>query len=193
MKVIFLDNDGVICLSAQWGSRIKKRQKWQKHNRIDATDEEMPVDCRFDHFDAKAIKVLNKIIEETGAELVVSSDWRLYANLTELQEYYTAYGISKPPISVTKQMKDFDSDLFALASWKGWSGQIRADEIHLWLKEHPEVTSWVAVDDIDMGRKPEQRGDSEWGLENFVLTPRAYEGIKQSGIKEKIIAILNAK
>jgi hypothetical protein len=28
------------------------------------------------------------------------------------------------------------------------------------------------------------------GLENFVLTPRSSEGIKQSGIKEKIINFL---
>jgi hypothetical protein len=26
-----------------------------------------------------------------------------------------------------------------------------------------------------------------WGLENFVLTPRSREGIKQSGIKEQIL------
>ena len=27
MKVIFLDNDGVICLSTEWGGRFKKQQK----------------------------------------------------------------------------------------------------------------------------------------------------------------------
>jgi hypothetical protein len=32
--------------------------------------------------------------------------------------------------------------------------------------------------------------DRSWGLENFVHTPRSYEGIKQSGIKEKIINFL---
>jgi len=26
-----------------------------------------------------------------------------------------------------------------------------------------------------------------WGLANFVLTPRSNEGIKQSGVKEKIL------
>jgi hypothetical protein len=31
----------------------------------------------------------------------------------------------------------------------------------------------------------------EWGLTNFVLTPKSIEGIKQSGIKEKIITFLN--
>ena len=30
MKVIFLDHDGVICLSGNWGSRFKKQQKARK-------------------------------------------------------------------------------------------------------------------------------------------------------------------
>jgi hypothetical protein len=28
---------------------------------------EMPLECRFDNFNQKAVKVLNQIIEETGA------------------------------------------------------------------------------------------------------------------------------
>ncbi len=28
MKVIFLDHDGVICLSSEWGNRFKKQDKW---------------------------------------------------------------------------------------------------------------------------------------------------------------------
>jgi hypothetical protein len=30
----------------------------------------------------------------------------------------------------------------------------------------------------------------DWGLTNFVLTPKSIEGIKQTGIKEKIIKYL---
>ena len=32
MKVIFLDNDGVICLSNNWGGRSKKRAKYRSAN-----------------------------------------------------------------------------------------------------------------------------------------------------------------
>jgi hypothetical protein len=32
--------------------------------------------------------------------------------------------------------------------------------------------------------------EMDWGLTNFVLTPSSIEGIKQSGIKEKIINYL---
>jgi hypothetical protein len=33
--------------------------------------------------------------------------------------------------------------------------------------------------------------EMDWGLTNFVLTPKGSEGIKQNGIKEKIIKFLN--
>ena len=31
----------------------------------------------------------------------------------------------------------------------------------------------------------------DWGLDNFVLTPKGNEGLKQSGIKEKVLSFLN--
>ena len=85
MKVLFLDNDGVICLSNNWGGRAKKWAKYRSENPNSSNDKkDAPVDVRFDDFDEKAIKVLNSILEETGAEIVVSSDWRFHANLEEL-------------------------------------------------------------------------------------------------------------
>ena len=88
MKVIFLDNDGVICLSNNWGSRSKKAQEYRAKNgieqRLSSSNRDLPVDCRLDNFDTKAIKVLNEILEKTGAEIVVSSDWRFHATLVAL-------------------------------------------------------------------------------------------------------------
>lgn len=197
MKILFLDNDGVICLSNNWGERAKKWANFKRDNPdVEFTDR--PVQCRFDDFDDKAVKVLNEILEETGADIVVSSDWRLHANLEELGEYYESQGIIKKPIAVTDQFQD----LFP----KEWNAfRFRADlelersmEINHWLENHPEVTHWVAVDDLDMSIKflgdrfaAEDDSDKKPGLTNFVLTPRSREGIKQSGVKEKIIEFLN--
>jgi len=180
MKVIFLDHDGVICLSLNWGSRSKKP---------DYRDKTTPLDNRMDNFDEKAVKVLNKIIEETGAEIVISSDWKLHGTLEEMQEMFRTRGI-KAPIDYTPRLQDLDGDLSALCNWKGWLAQARSTEIQEWLKRHPEVTHWVAVDDLDMGLKPKMRGDADWGLNNFVLTPRSNEGIKQSGVQQKIVKYL---
>ena len=36
-----------------------------------------------DDFDSKAVKLLNRILDETGAEIVVSSDWRNWSTLEQ--------------------------------------------------------------------------------------------------------------
>lgn len=172
MKVIFLDHDGVICLAGEWGSRFKNKEG---------------LDSVFDRFNEKAIDVLNEIIEETDCEIVVSSDWRLYVPLEQMQELYRIRGIKKPPIDYTPEI---DWSLHKGVK----SASARVIEINQWLDEHPEVTNWVAVDDMWMGITPNKLSlrlqYQEWGLKNFVHTPHSYEGIKQSGVKDKIIKLL---
>lgn len=191
MKVIFLDNDGVICLSGNWGSRYKKARQYmidnnvQEHDPIMMNPKTRPVLVRFDNFDTKAIKVLNEILEKTGAEIVVSSDWKLHANLEELGEYYESQGIIKKPIAVTPRLEEFDEETAALFQWRSWLERARCLEIQEWLKHNP-VDAWVSVDDLNMSNEYLNPG-----LDNFVLTPRSDEGIKQSGIKEKIIKFLS--
>ena len=196
MKVIFLDNDGVICLSNNWGGRYKKRRNSIKEGVIsrDTVVSKLPVEFRFDNFDKKAIKVLNEIIELTGAEIVVSSDWRYHATLDELGEYYLSQGIIKKPVGVTSRTQDIDPEVWSERfRFSAKLEEERAFEIAHWLKGHPEVTHWVAVDDLNMGKYIRQNGyqiEYDWGLENFVHTPKSNEGIKQSGIKEKILKFL---
>jgi hypothetical protein len=196
MKILFLDNDGVICLSNNWGGRAVKWANFKRDNPdTDATFDNKPIQCRFDDFDSKAVKVLNEILEETGAEIVVSSDWRLHANLEELGDYYESQGIIKRPIAVTDQFKDVFPKEWNAFRFRAELELERSMEIGYWLENHPEVTHWVAVDDLNMS--PEflskyfsNSEDKNPGLTNFVLTPRSREGIKQSGVKEKIIKFL---
>jgi hypothetical protein len=181
-KIIFLDNDCVICLQNNWGKRDKLIKEYLKEH-PDTPLRDIPPSHRFDGFDKKAVKVLNGILLFTGAEIVVSSDWKLHASLKELQEYYLAQGISKAPIATTPNMSDFDPNACGLFQWKGWLSRIRVTEIRKYLEEHPEVTSWVAIDDLPMNFD---------GLENFFLTDdMGREGIKKSGLADRIIASLN--
>ena len=189
MKVIFLDLDGTICLSNNWGGRSKKWAKYRSENpETSKFINDAPVEVRFDDFDKKAIKVLNEILEETGAEIVVSSDWRCHANLEELGKYFISQGILKKPVGVTKLLGQCNQpeNYPWLRKWD--VEQSRSLEILQYLFDHPEVSQWVAIDDLDMGKNGEEWKD--WGLDNFVLTPSRTEGIKQSGIKEKIIKFL---
>lgn len=192
MKVIFLDHDGVICLSTEWGSRFKKQTKVGR--KLSQSVESLPVDARFDNFNKKAVKILNEILEETGAEIVVSSDWKRWANVEEMGEYYESKGIIKKPIAFTPNLGQctwYDNWAWS----RDWDLEMsRVIEIKQYLHDHPEITHWVSIDDLDMGKTGIKWGvefEHDWALDNFVLTPRGNEGIKQSGIKEKVIKFLN--
>jgi hypothetical protein len=190
MKTIFLDHDGVICLLTEWGSRYKKQQKWGERN-TSIPMNEIPLEYRFDNFNQKAINILNEILEETGAEIVVSSDWKNFATLEEMGEYYESKGIIKKPIAFTLNLGDCTWHNEDVWVWNPkWNSEMsRVIEIRQYLHDHPEITHWVSIDDLNMGKNGESWKD--WGLDNFVLTPNGNEGIKQSGIKEKIIKFLN--
>jgi len=194
MKVIFLDHDGVICLATEWGGRLKKRHKAGYKRNNNAKD--MPLDFRFDNFNQKAIDILNDIIDQTGAEIVVSSDWTRWANVEEMGEYYESKGICKKPIAFTPTLSNCTWHNESVFVWSPkWDlEQTRAVEIRQYLIDHPEITNWVAIDDLNMGAPYTDLTwgdtDREWGLKNFVLTPKSKEGIKQSGIKEKILTFL---
>ena len=173
MKTIFFDNDGVMCLSTEWGGRMKKIKKWKLNNPESqgyVNDPKIPAHIKMDNFNSKAVKVLNEILELTDAEIVVSSDWKLHCTLEQLQDMFKEYGVIKSPIDVTpdnvlKRMSDLEGN--------------RVNEITGWLNNHPEVTHWVAIDDLDLSKLP-----------NFVQTKKMKEGIKQSGIKEQILKFL---
>jgi hypothetical protein len=197
MKVIFLDHDGVICLSNNWGGRYKKQKKWGGR-KLSMTSKEIPIQYRFDDFDKKAVNILNSIIEETDTEIVVSSDWKNHATVDELGEYYKQQNIIKKPISFTPWLSECDWHLKEYDNSFPWSRQFdseqtRSIEIRQHLINHPEITHWVSVDDLNMGKTGLYYGmnfEHDWGLDNFVLTPKSSEGIKQTGIKEKILKFL---
>jgi hypothetical protein len=187
MKVIFLDHDGVICLSDNWGNRFKKQKKWGKR-KLSMSTLSMPVEYRFDNFDEDAVKVLNEILVETGAEIVVSSDWKNWATVEEMGEYYESKGIIKKPIAFTDSILYDDYDDFPWHN-KSELEQTRSLEIAQYIGQNPVITHWVAIDDLNMSLTDVD--GTSWGLKNFVLTPVNREGIKQSGIKEKIIKFLS--
>jgi len=189
MKVIFLDNNGVICLSNNWGSRYKKAREYMnvvgipKYATALLNEAARPVSIKLDNFDTKAVAILNSVLDQTGAEIVVSSDWRFLTTIDELGEYYESQGIIKKPIGVTdrilyKTYEDFPwNQQFDLE-------QTRSLEILEWLETRDDITHWVAIDNLDMSLR------NDWGLTNFVHTPLSNEGIKQSGVKDKLLTFL---
>jgi hypothetical protein len=155
MKILFLDLDGVMCTSACYGRG--KKNKWESYM-----------------FDPKSVAILNFILQETGAEIILTSDWRTNYTLQEMREIFTHNFVLKGPIGFTPS-----SNTYLGNNLEGG----RTDEIRMWLNTHAwkNDIKWVVVDDLNM---------SSFFPENFVHCPNENEGIKRQGIKEKILEIL---
>ena len=180
-SIIFLDHDGVICTYG--GTRFNKMKKAG----IVLINNDVDVNLRFDNFDKKAIKVLNQIILETDCEIVVSSDWKLNCSLEEMGEYYINQGIIKKPIDFTP---DFSKKFLSKMGENESLEFIRSCEINNWLSNN-NVDKWVVVDDLDLSEKfGPISGNKLQGVKNFVHCKRGYEGIKQCGLKDKILKFL---
>lgn len=185
MKIIFLDFDGVMCLATEWGGRTRKKELWnrtypEKSIMYYCDIDKMDVEYRFDDFNDKAVIILNDILKQTDAEIVVSSDWRFYCTLAEMKSLFEQYGVIKGPIDYTPTLEIEDFKNLEMNGKKGYEDE-RSIEIKKWLGLNPEVTHWVAVDDLNMKED----------LTNFVHTIRKNEGIKQTGIKDKILKFLS--
>lgn len=116
--VLFLDIDGVLNSHRYMGVHP------------DAfSDEDGPEDLW--ELDPEACARLENLIQRTRAVLVVSSMWRKYHSAEELTRFLRLRGCpSAVVVGVTP-------DLAAP----------RGDEIHAYLKEHPEVSQFAIVDD----------------------------------------------
>lgn len=149
-KFIYLDIDGVLSL----GSEIHpKLTEWGYVHR----------------FNAKAVNILNDILEKTNADIVISSDWKLHYSLKDLQSIFEWQKVIKKPIDVTESLPFTQLQLLE---------EERAKEIIDHMEKY-KPGFWVAIDDLDL---------KTWISEkHFIHTPRFMEGIKQTGKKEEII------
>ena len=125
-------------------------------------------------FDSKCVNVLNEIIMKTNPIIIISSDWKYHFTISKLNEIFFLNSVNTVVDSVTpsswgvifKSMQQLE--------------ECRAYEINKYVKEN-EITKWVAIDDLDL---------NVWIPQNFVRCTHATEGIKQTGIKDKILNIL---
>jgi len=116
MKVIFLDFDGVITIPPKW------------------------------YLQADLIKNVKKIVDATGAKIVVSSSWR-HENIEKTKDSIIERKRRCPRNSMLYWLVD---NLYDITSWfsdKKYNGTGRGGEIQTWLDKHPEVENYVIIDD----------------------------------------------
>ena len=119
MKIIFLDIDGVLVT-----------RNSIKYQYLNFPDEDGI------RFSKKAVKNLNKLIRLTKAKIVISSTWRLFHTLEELQNIFKIQGIKGEIISTTSIDKaTVEEDI------------PRGQKIADWLEQHSGIDQYVIIDD----------------------------------------------
>jgi hypothetical protein len=172
MKVVFLDFDGVIN-SDPYLRQVRENGLLQGWGFKDETDRHM--------LDPARIGLLNSVLDRTGANIVISSSWRNIYTQEEMTGFLRLQGLAYPEriIDVTPSTRDLDTA--KKLNVPLGHNMHRGELIQAWLKEHPEVTKYVSLDD-DPGAG---EAGTVWIETDFMvgLTPE---------IADKAVEILNA-
>lgn len=132
LKIVFMDCDGVINSTSYY---ISDRNP----GNLNGQDGDIDHEC---------VERVLRICKETGAKIVLSSDWRISwpGSLIRLEKAGFPEGliIDKTPELIWTRMSMHDYMLSEEDEDYEFS---RGREIDLWLKEHPDCTNYVILDD----------------------------------------------
>lgn len=120
MKIIFLDFDGVMD-TAYYDHMLSKQG-------LPGNDPYGTV------FDPNCVHNLRRIIDNTGADIVVSSSWKHFMTYKEFLEMWDARGLP-----------GFVTDVTPIPNMR----RNRGDEIDAWLNECNVECQYVIIDDLD--------------------------------------------
>lgn len=137
-RVIFLDVDGVLLPAGSVETIFIEGVALPIRDTIKEGD-----------FNVPALENLRKIVEKTGATIVLSSEWRrsetLYSSIGAVLKSHDlpAFRGATPILQARPDLAS--SKIDAAITWC----ERRAREIGKWLKENKDVTAWVAIDDLN--------------------------------------------
>lgn len=151
MKIIFLDFDGVM--------DTDHYDNYLNYMGLPEKDKFGIV------FDPDCVRNLGRIIDATGADIVVTSTWKdfmTYKEILEMWEY--------------RKLPGFVTDTAPTCS------RHRGDEIDAWLEECRTECEYIIIDDMDESQFNEHQYERL-----FVVNP--YDGLNDD-VTDKIIAML---
>jgi len=86
-------------------------------------------------FDPRAIAILDTLVDQTGAQIVLSTAWRMAASIYAIKDALIRAGFK---------------NTIRIVGSTPYINNRRGVEIALWLRDHPDVTSYVVFDDRDI-------------------------------------------
>lgn len=203
MKVLFLDIDGVIQLFTQYRfdhepdevNELCRELTKKFHGVFDYSAWTVDTGgvnyCTFSaavwDWNKEKIEQLKRVLEVTGAKIVLSSSWRdngfdamaALFRIWGLDKFYIDNIIDEYFWDSRHEMKMALSDRYEEFLGKDGFFNPRVFEILEWLDRHPEVRSYAAVDDSDLRR----------GLEGHYVHTNPNKGLTKE-VADELISIL---
>jgi hypothetical protein len=133
-KIIFIDIDGPLAWGTWGDGRIN----------LNAGSQTFTIPYPWVEEDCHALR---KILDESNAKLVLSSDWRKHFSIIQMRRIFEYYGIpGYNLIDITTHQ-----DLWMKMSRPNieWD---RAAEIIKWVKDN-KISNWISIDDMMLDRQ----------------------------------------
>lgn len=122
-KFIFLDIDGVLNSKQYYIEKSEPKRLRELKEKFEGV-----IAYGLANIDSKAVSLLNKITNKTGAKIVISSSWR---GISSLYTILKLAGITSPIYGETPRL---------MSRWRGY-------EIKAWLEGIKEPYKYVIIDD----------------------------------------------
>ena len=170
MRVIFLDIDGVLNADCDFGGRSKPNPRINGYCGI----------CR------SHVRSLKYIVDKTDAKIVLVSSWK-----NDYVDYLRtrSNNIGK---YLRNKLRQFDLEIYdTTLKYDFADGGARGYEISQWIADHPEVDSWVVLDDVKFSDYDFLKitphlvqTDEKWGLWSLPAHEAVY---KLTGVKDQYL------
>lgn len=125
--------------------------------------------------DYSGVKLLREIVDKTGAEIVLVSSWKLRWHKTKENQSMLANYLDKRLAEENLVIMDKTKDNITN----------RGEGISNWLKEHPEVDTWIILDDEVF------EDYEEYGCMPHLVKTSFYDGGLKDVHVEQAIDLLN--
>mmetsp|Transcript_102550 Transcript_102550/g.328570 ORF Transcript_102550/g.328570 Transcript_102550/m.328570 type:complete len:323 (-) Transcript_102550:237-1205(-) len=161
-KVIFLDVDGVLRPLTAGGFRAMM------------VDGEWALRAETADFISSSLLAVRHIVEQTGALIVLSSEWRRDQPMREGVDNILAEYEMRPCATWTPT--DLQRDMGTDNPFRAFTER-RAREISQWVGGNPQVKQWVVIDDINMAD-----ADGERKPGTLLMAPRIVQTHRKIGL-----------